>query len=107
MATRVPLRMAPDTPAMPATSRYHHVSVAEREDSGRPVRYLRRRFVRDEPGRAEAVVTVPPGLRADQLADALIGAPDQWWRLADANAVRTAEDLEQAGRTIRLPSDDA
>lgn len=99
--------MAPETPSMPATSRYHSVGVVEREDgSGRTIRVLRRRFIQEVAPEVSRV-TVPPGVRADQLADALVGAPDQWWRLADANSVRTADELEQAGRSLRLPSGDS
>ena len=102
------LLLPPAANPMPTTSRYRDVGVAERVDAqGRVVRYLRRRIIRtpvaDETART---VEVPPHVRVDQLADALLDDPKAWWKLADANAVRTAAALEVPGFVLRLPDED-
>ena len=88
----------------PPTSRYHGVETATLEQDGRPIVYLRRRFV-PPPDRfallREHVVT--EGERPDTLAARYLGDAEQSWRLCDANAVmRPSELTERVGRVLRI-----
>lgn len=71
---------------------------------GREVSYLPRRFVPPP----ERFVTlelhrVERGERPDTVAFGVIGDAEQYWRIADANAVlHPAELTEQVGRAIRI-----
>ncbi|CAD5108250.1 LysM domain-containing protein [Zestomonas carbonaria] len=85
-------------------SRYHGVETAETSGpDGRPLVYLRRRFVPD-PGRFVTVqeYRVVEGDRLDRMAAAVLGDPEQFWRLADANGCLHPGELEELGRRIRL-----
>jgi hypothetical protein len=89
----------------PAGSRYHDVEVATlTAPDGRTIAYLRRRFVPPPEGFAllrEHVVRA--GERLDQVAAAEIGDPEQFWRVADANAAMAPEELTDApGRRLRI-----
>jgi nucleoid-associated protein YgaU len=46
---------------------------------------------------------VHAGDRLDLLARAVLGDGTAWWRIADANPVDDAADLETPGRRIQLP----
>lgn len=87
------------------TSRYHSVGTAvHTRPDGEEIVYLRRRFV---PGPEnfhtlqEHVVT--EGERHDTLAAQLLGEPEQFWRLCDANGVLRPEELtETPGARVRI-----
>lgn len=89
----------------PPVSRYHGVPVASTTGpDGRPVAYLRRRFV-PAPERFATVSehAVEQGDRLDRLAARYLGDPLLFWRIADANgAVRPDELTEQPGQRLRI-----
>lgn len=88
----------------PPNSRYHGIETAEwGEADGRTVVYLRRRFVPD-PARFVSFqeYRVVEGDHIDRMAAAVLGDPEQFWRLPDANGDLDARDLEEIGRRIRL-----
>jgi hypothetical protein len=92
------------TPRYPVTSRYHGVDVATTTTpDGTTVSYLRRRFI-PPPSRFELLqeVTVARGDRMDTLSARLLGDPEQYWRICDANNAMRPEDLEQVGLRIRV-----
>jgi hypothetical protein len=89
----------------PPTSRYYPVGTAvHTRPDGEEVVYLRRRFVPKPEGfhvLQEHVVT--QGERHDTLAAQLLGDPEQFWRLCDANGVLRPEELtETPGRRVRI-----
>ena len=89
----------------PAGSRYHDVEVATLTTAdGRTIAYLRRRFV--PPPESFALLrehVVRAGERLDQVAATEIGDPEQFWRVADANAAMAPEELTDApGRRLRI-----
>jgi hypothetical protein len=71
---------------------------------GRTVAYLRRRFV--PPPERFALLTlhrVRNGDRPDLLAHEYLGDPEQFWRIADANAVILPDELtDEPGRLVRI-----
>lgn len=85
-------------------SRYEHLPDAELTDSsGRSYRYKRMRFIPDLP--AGLSETVRQGDRPDLLAFRLVGDPEQFWRLCDANREQRPVDLTATpGRRIRVPA---
>jgi hypothetical protein len=88
----------------PPTSRYAGVPVAAYTGpDGRTVAYLRRRFV--PPPSAFALLLehrVAQGERLDVITARHLGDPEQFWRLADANAALRPAELEEEGRTLRI-----
>lgn len=87
-----------------ANSRYAATETAEYTlPSGGRVVYLRRRLLPD-PARFVTLLTyrIVEGDRIDRLAAAVLGDPEQFWRLPDANGDRDALALEAVGRRIRL-----
>ncbi|MBM4289444.1 MAG: LysM domain-containing protein [Deltaproteobacteria bacterium] len=89
----------------PPTSRYHGIGTAVLTiPEGRPVVYLRRRFI--PPPENFALLqehTVSQGERVDNLAARYLGDPELYWRLCDANAVLHPEDLTaEPGSRIRI-----
>lgn len=94
-----------ETSLFPATSRYYGVQTARVVSADeKTVVYLRRRFV-PPPERFELIHehTVTQGDRLDNIAATYLGDPEQFWRLADANAAMKPEDLTQeAGRKLRI-----
>lgn len=86
------------------TSRYAGIETATRTAAdGRAVVYKRRRFLpqpADMPVLAE--VLVAPGDRIDTLAARVLGDPEQFWRLADANGATNPADLAVPGRRLRV-----
>ena len=72
---------------------------------GREISYMRRRFLpngEDLPLLLEATLT--DGDRLDQLAARMIGDPEQFWRIADANNAMNPFDLaDEAGKKLRVP----
>lgn len=92
-------------PLFPPTSRYYGLTATQltRAD-GRPITYLRRRFV-PPPERFTDVDEheVAAGDRIDNLAARYLDDPLQYWRICDANrAVRPDELTEVAGRRLRI-----
>ncbi|HZI98164.1 MAG TPA: hypothetical protein VFD41_11645 [Actinomycetales bacterium] len=51
----------------------------------------------------EGRVEVQAGERLDHLAARLFSDPYAWWHVADANPGLPVDDLDQAGRLLRLP----
>lgn len=88
----------------PADSRYHGVPTRSfTTPDGRIVPYLARRF--SPPPEAFATLSwrvVAEGERLDQIAAETIGNPESFWLLCDANRAIWAEELEEAGRELRL-----
>ena len=87
------------------TSRYYAVGTARHAPrGGTEVVHLRRRFIAP-PDRFHVLHehTVVEGERHDTLAAQLLGDPEQFWRLCDANAVLRPEELaETPGRRVRV-----
>ncbi|WP_298460937.1 hypothetical protein [uncultured Cellulomonas sp.] len=48
-------------------------------------------------------VEVRAGERLDHLAARVLADPYAWWQLADANPGVGVDDLDRAGRLLRLP----
>jgi hypothetical protein len=90
-------------PAFPATSRYAGLPLATVDLAGRAVRYVTRRFV-PSPDRfvslEEHVVAL--GERPDTIAATLVGDPEQFWRVCDANNVLRPDDIAEVGRRLRV-----
>jgi hypothetical protein len=65
--------------------------------------YLQRRFIPQ--ASAFAVLqqyTVSQGDRLDNMAASLLGDPQLFWRLCDANGAMRPEDIEVAGRVLNI-----
>jgi len=100
--------LLPDTDTagnrFPETSRYHGVGTTTREEGGRTVAYLKRRFV--PPPENFAMLyehTVVQGQRLDQIAAHYLGDPERFWQLADANRALDAEELtDQPGALLPI-----
>ena len=87
------------------TSRYYGLptTTIERADGTRIV-YVRRRFV-PPAERFELLLehTVAEGERLDHLAARYLGDPEQYWRIADANAAMQPDDLvAKPGERVRI-----
>lgn len=87
-------------------SRYAEIPTATwRAPDGREVPYKRRRFLPQ--GAKLPVLTevaVRAGDRLDQISAQTLGQPDLGWRIADANDAMSFEELEEPGRTLRVPA---
>lgn len=87
------------------TSRYNGIPTATLEtEDGKKYVYVRRRFV-PSPDRFELLFeyTVTQGERLDVITAQLLGDPEQFWRLCDANgAIRPDELTETIGRRLRI-----
>lgn len=89
----------------PPTSRYALTPTGTfvRAD-GSAVTYLKRRFV-PQPERFALLqwYVVKQGERLDNIAAQVLGDPEQFWRLCDANrALRPGELTEAIGRRLRV-----
>lgn len=88
------------------TSRYARVETAEFTDrDGRRIAHVRRRFL-PQGGRMPllAVVAVRPGDRIDIIAARVLGDPEHFWRVCDANDAMDPQELtEENGRALRVP----
>jgi hypothetical protein len=89
-------------------SRYAGVGTAILRDAdGFETPYLLRRFVPQSADVAELVQVDPQrgGMRLDLLAARLIGDPEQFWRLLDANDGENPFDFvdETQDRPLRIP----
>jgi hypothetical protein len=89
----------------PATSRYAAIDTATLEVApGRTVVYLRRRFLPD-PARLALITEhlVAEGDRLDNITAGYLTDPEQFWRVADANAAMLPDELtERVGRRLRI-----
>jgi hypothetical protein len=93
------------TSVFPLTSRYATVATTTwKTADGRTIVYLRRRFV--PPPERFALLqlySVKGGERLDNITYQLVGDPEQFWRICDANrAMRPDELTEQVGRQLRI-----
>jgi hypothetical protein len=88
----------------PANSRYHGLEMAaiERPDGTATV-YVRRRFI-PQPDQYALLQehAVVQGERLDTITARYLGDPEQFWRICDANAALTPEELEEIGRVLRI-----
>jgi hypothetical protein len=96
---------AVQTSPFPPNSRYAGIKTATLEGpDGTVTVYLRRRFV-PSPDRFALLTeyTVSQGDRIDNLAARLIGDPELFWQLDDANNAMRSDDLtDTPGRRIRV-----
>lgn len=87
------------------TSRYSAIeTVTMTLPDGRSVAYKRRRFVPPADGQPLLVeVTVGQGERLDLITARVLGDPEQFWRICDANiALDPLELTEEPGRLLRV-----
>lgn len=93
----------------PPQSRYHGIAVRFIDGpDGTPVAYLARRWVPPSERFATlSVLRTAEGDRLDRITARLIGDPEQFWQLCDANGALWPEDLETPETPIRhtLPVD--
>lgn len=89
----------------PPNSRYHGIETVKLTAAdGRPVVYLRRRFV-PPPEQFTLLLehTVTQGDRLDNIAAKYLGDPEQFWRICDANGAMRPEALtEKPGDKVRI-----
>lgn len=89
------------------TSRYAALETAPytTPDGQRELAYKRRRFLPQGDTMPLLVeVTVSDGDRLDLIAARTIGAPEQFWRIADANNAMNPTDLTTTpGDVLRVP----
>jgi hypothetical protein len=89
----------------PPTSRYYGIDTSTITASdGRPVVYLRRRFV-PAPDRFALLQlhVVTDGERLDNITAKYMDDPLAFWRIADANAAMRPDELtETPGRILRI-----
>jgi hypothetical protein len=84
-------------------SRYYSVEVAQMQQSGQTIRYLRRRFLPQVSTQATLTEhTVTETDRLDQIAALGYGDPLQAYRLLDANAVLHPRELLTVRRRLRI-----
>jgi len=85
-----------------SNSRYDQVEdVALTMDNGQVIKYKKRRFLPD--GEAMSLlheVTVTAGDRLDHVANRVLGEPEQFWRICDANNVMYPFDLVSKINTV-------
>jgi nucleoid-associated protein YgaU len=87
------------------TSRYHSIGISTTTAAdGRTVSYLRRRFIPGAETMATLVeVTVTEADRLDLIAARVLGDPEQFWRIADANNAMDPLDLTaEPGGTLKV-----
>ncbi len=88
------------------TSRYYSIQTATLTDAnGHVLVYVRRRFLpRLETLQILADVTVTQGDRLDVITARTLGAPEQFWRVCDANSAMNPVDLTaEIGRVVHIP----
>ena len=87
------------------TSRYARLEITTyTSPGGRVSAYVRRRFL--PPADALPLLAEPvllPRERLDLFTFRTLGDPLQFWRIADANNAINPFDLEDDGRTLRVP----
>jgi hypothetical protein len=80
-------------------------TVADADGVMSEARYVLRRFIGRERPVALASHRVVSGDRLDNIATSYFNDPTQFWRIADMNRARQAEDVcDQTGRSIEIPS---
>jgi hypothetical protein len=100
-----PLGGVADPSFFPPTSRYHGLAVLQHDTGdGRAIAYVERRFLPDPSNFSDLDEhTVMLGDRMDNIAYKYLGDPEQYWRIADANAAMQPEDLTaELGSKIRI-----
>ncbi len=89
----------------PETSRYNGIEQAELQTpEGKTIVYLRRRLA-PPPERFELLQehVVTESERLDHITAKYLDDPEQFWRVADANAAMHPDDLlEPIGRRLRI-----
>src|SRR5262245_27367676 len=92
--------------AFGANSRYYGIATRVlTAPDGRAIPYTGRRFAPQGtslPLLQEA--TVAQGDRLDWIATRTLGAPEQYWRICDANDAMNPVALEQPGLRLRVPA---
>jgi len=83
-------------------SRYFTLETATHiAEDGREVAYKRRRFLpRYDELKVVAEITLAQDDRLDLLAARLLGDPEQFWRICDANAYLPFELAAEPGRVV-------
>ena len=87
------------------TSRYFEIENAKiTRDDGRIIVYKKRRFLpSSEKMPLLQEVTVTAGDRLDLIATRILGDPEQFWRICDANDAMNPLDLTaEPGRVLRI-----
>lgn len=90
---------------MAGYSRYQDLPLKlyNRDNAG--IQYRSRRFLpHAEDIRSLMTIDVREGERVDLIAHRTVGEATQWWRIADINEAMDPLELEQAGRTLNIPS---
>lgn len=89
----------------PASRYYNRETATHIAPDGREIAYVRRRFLpRGRDLQLLVEVEVTDGDRLDLIAARTLGAPDQFWRIADANDAMNPPALtEETGRILRVP----
>ena len=88
------------------TSRYYDIeTVTMTTDDGREVAYKKRRLLPQGDEMPLLVeTTIQQGKRLDHVTARTLGAPEQFWRVCDANnAMNPLELVDEPGKTIRIP----
>lgn len=88
------------------TSRYYNLETATlTTPDGRVLSYKRRRLLPQPEALSLLVeVAVSQGDRLDLIAGRTLGAPEQFWRIADMNnALHPFELTAEPGRVFRVP----
>lgn len=87
------------------TSRYYTLEPATlTAPDGRVIAYQRRRFLpQGETLPLLAEVAVTEGERLDLVTSRVLGDPEQFWRVCDANNAMNPSDLATPGATLRVP----
>jgi nucleoid-associated protein YgaU len=91
--------------AFPATSRYNGVPIVTLTTAGnRTIPYLQRRILPSPNSFALLQwYTVTQGERLDNITARVLGDPEQYWRICDANGAMRPEDLtDRVGRALRI-----
>jgi hypothetical protein len=88
------------------TSRYYTLETATFTTAdGRVIVYNRRRFLpQGDTMTVLAEIAVTQGDRLDLITARTLGAPEQFWRVCDANnAMHPADLTTEIGRVLRIP----
>lgn len=88
------------------TSRYYLLETATHIGAdGKKVSYKKRRFLPNgETMSLLAEVKIKQGERLDLITARLLGDPQQYWRICDANNTNNPKELtEESGRSVRIP----
>jgi hypothetical protein len=88
------------------TSRYYNLKITKlTTPDGRVIAYAQRRFLPQ--GKDLTLleeITVTQGDRLDQITARTLGAPEQFWRVCDANNAMNPHDLTaDIGQKLRVP----